>query len=111
MPERPEYKTDYVTPLFPLDLDCQLRYRINPEQGHIRAFVIQLEIEIDDQLYPVVRYDSAHGQPHRDTLDATGRVIVKDWLPFDFDRALAHAERDIRANWQQYREDFLRRMP
>lgn len=111
MPERPEYKTDYVAPLFPLDLGCQLRYRIDPESGNVSGFVIQLEITIDDRVYPMVRYDSAHGQPHRDILDAAGQVIAKEWLPFDFKRASDYAHTDIRANWRQYREDFLRRMP
>lgn len=111
MPERPEYTTDYVRPLFPLDLDCQLRLRINTGRGRVTGFVLQLEIEIDDHLYPVVRYDSAHGQPHRDLLDAAGHVIDKWWLSWSYDRALAEAERDILANWRQYREDFLQGMP
>lgn len=111
MPERPEYTTDYVAALFPLDLNCQLRHRINAERGRVTGFVVQLEIEIDGEVLPVVRYDCAHGQPHRDVLDYAGTVIEKDWLPFDFDRALAHAVQDIRANWQRYRSDFLQRMP
>ena len=111
MPRRPQYTTDYIRPLFPLDLNCQVRFRINTARGQVTGFVVQLELEIADRLYPVVRYDSAHGQPHRDTLDADGNVIAKDWLPYSFDAALAEARRDMLANWQQYREEFLKRMP
>ena len=55
MPERPEYTTDYTRPLFPLDLNCQVRMRINTARGRVTGFVVQLELEIDDRLYPVVR--------------------------------------------------------
>lgn len=113
MPRKPrgEYPKEFIVALFPLELNCQLRYRINPGRGRVAGFVVQLEIEIDGQLFPVVRYDCAHGQPHRDILDASGHVIAKEWLQYRRDAALAHAHRDLRANWRQYREDFLRRMP
>lgn len=75
MPPRPEYTTDYVRPLFPLDLNCQVRFRVDTRRGRVTGFVVQLELEVGDRWYPVVRYDSAHGQPHRDLLDATGGVI------------------------------------
>ncbi len=58
----------------------------------------------------MVRYDCAHGQPHRDKLDAGGGVIDKEWLSFNRDRALDQAHRDLRANWRQYRDEFLAKM-
>lgn len=111
MPERPEYTTDYIRPLFPLDLHCQLRFRINAGRGRVTSFVIQLEVEIDERHYPMVRYDSAHSRPHRDILDAAGHVIQKDWLSISFDDAVAEAAQDILANWRYYRDDFIQRMP
>ena len=111
MPEREEYDTDYDVPLHPLELGCWLRMRISARRGKIAGFVVQLEVQIDDRTYPVVRYDCAHGQPHRDLLDHTGAVLEKRFLAFDYDRALSEAERDIRANWRYYRAEFLRRMP
>ncbi len=107
MPEQADYTTDYVRPLFPLELGCQLRMRINVGRGRIAGFVVQLELEVDGQISPVVRYDCAHGQPHRDTLNPRGVVIAKEWLPLDYDRALDQATRDVVGNWRRYREDFL----
>ncbi len=112
MPGREDerYKTDYVRTLHPASLGCRARYRINPERGHIGAFVVQVEIEIDGHWLAMVRYDTAHGQPHRDRLDHTGAEIDKAWLPYDFTRAFKHATDDLRDNWQHYREEFLERM-
>ena len=58
-----------------------------------------------------MRYDSAHGRPHRDMLDWAGRVVAKDWLPEErsLNEAFTFAERDIITNWRSYRADFLRR--
>lgn len=110
MPEREEYDTDYDFPLPPYDLGCWLRYRLSTGPGKIRGFVIQLEVQINERTYPIVRYDCAHHQPHRDTMDATGRVIAKEWLPFDYTRAFNHADKDIKANWRRYHEEFMRGM-
>lgn len=107
---RPEYRKEFIVDLYPLDLSSQLRYRINTERGRVTGFVVQLEVEIDERLYAVVRYDCAHGQPHRDILDATGTVIDKQWLPYPYEAALNHADADLRANWRRYREEFVQRM-
>ncbi len=110
MPRRPEYSTDYTIELPVDDPPSRLRYRINSARGRVTGFVVQLELDIDDRTLAVVRYDCAHGQPHKDVLDATGHVIEKDWLPYNRDRALDQAHRDMRANWSRYREEFLRKM-
>lgn len=113
MPGREDerYKTEYTHQPALDDDGCRIRYRINPEGGHVAAFAVQLEVQIDGRWLPVVRYDTAHGQPHRDTLDHTGAQIGKDWLPYDFSRALKEATDDLRANWQHYRDEFLGRTP
>jgi hypothetical protein len=56
----------------------------------------------------VARYDAAHGYAHRDTLDRRGREIMKVVMAEDLslDAALARAERDLRQNWQRYRQGF-----
>lgn len=53
----------------------QYRARARIEHGRVVRYTVQYEARIDGTTYPVVRYDSAHGQPHRDTLDRAGRVV------------------------------------
>jgi len=82
-------------------------------RGTIAAFTAQYEVWADDAWRPAVRYDSAHGRPHRDTLDWSGDVVAKDWLPegTDANSALAIAEADLKLNADRYRDEFLRRRP
>lgn len=82
------------------------------EQHNIVAYTVQLEIYHEERYYPAVRFDAAHGQPHRDTLDWDGHVVAKDWLrPLGHAAALTEAEKDILANWRKYREEFFWRKP
>ena len=56
----------------------------------------------------VVRYDTSHGFAHKDKLSYRGEA-VKEMLPFnDFNLALTFAEKDLKDNWQKYRECFLK---
>lgn len=87
-----------------------LRLRIATEHGEVRGFTVQYEATVDDERVPVVRYDTAHGRPHRDVLDRRGETIRKDWLPESLGNkgALEEANQDLRTNWGQYRKAFLR---
>lgn len=49
-----------------------MRVRWTHERDTIVAFTVQYEALIEGQYYPVVRYDTAHGRPHRDTLAWNG---------------------------------------
>ncbi len=90
-----------------------LRFRIVTEKPReVADFTVQYEVVIDGKTYPVVRYDCAHGFAHRDTLDHEGHNHDKWPLgALSYKEALQYAIRDLRANWRQYREDFVRRMP
>lgn len=91
------------------DPDNRLRVRIVTEPGRgVVEFLVQYETRIDGRFRPVVRYDTAHGDAHRDLLDAQGRNLEKHWLPgWDYGQALQHAIADLRANWPRYRHNFL----
>lgn len=93
--------------------DDALRYRFTTEGGQVRTFTVQYEAWIDDEFRPAIRYDTAHGQPHRDELDWSGETIEKEWLPAEMslNEAMTYAERDILDNWPKYREAFVRRRP
>lgn len=96
---------EYVTPL---GFNGRRRTRHVRSGNTIIEFVIQYEVEINNEWYPVVRYDTAHGFAHKDRLSFKGDVI-KEKLPFsDFNLALTFAEKDLKTNWQEYREYFLK---
>ena len=55
----------------------------------------------------MIRYDTAHGYAHIDRFNLDGERR-KETLHLSFSDALTRAERDIKQNWQQFREAFLR---
>lgn len=88
-----------------------IRVRFDLERGVVGTFVAQLEVLVGDAWLPAVRYDSAHGRPHRDPIARDGRLVAKHWLPegIDANAALTFAEADLAANADRYRDEFLRR--
>lgn len=77
-------------------------------QKNIVEFVVRYELFFRGKWYPLVRYDTAHGFAHKDVLTFDGK-ITKHKLPFtDYNLALTFAEKDLKENWQKYRENFLK---
>lgn len=112
---REEMDRDFFVPLLE---GTSLRVRINIDRGEVTEFVVQLEYHIgDDTWLPIVRYDSAHGRPHRDILDPSGETIKKDWLDDLLGHAVSMAEglnfgqNDLKRNWPAYRGTFLEMLP
>jgi hypothetical protein len=96
--------------IIPLGLDSRRRVRHCRVDNIITEFVIQYEIKIKNEWYPVVRYDTVHGFAHKDIIDPKGKTR-KTPLPFnDFNIALTYAERDLKDNWKKYRDNFLKEM-
>ena len=97
----------------PLPNGDVIRVRFDAARGVVAAFTAQYEVWADDAWRRAVRYDSAHGRPHRDTLDWSGNLVTKDWLPegTDANAALSIADDDPKANADRYRDEFLRRKP
>ncbi len=61
---------------------------------------------LNGERQPVVRYDSAHGVPHRDILSRHG-APEKCWFEgMTFGEVMTMGLHDIRANWQKYRSQF-----
>lgn len=59
---------------------------------------------IDEEWYPVVRYDTAHGKPHRDILRPNGEQ-TKDWFEgYSVEDVLTIGQKDIMDNWPAYRD-------
>lgn len=90
----------------------RIRIRIRTDHGEVVDFVAQYETMIGDTFRPVVRYDLSHGRAHRDILNPVDDTSTKQWLPNHLSekQAIDYAERDLRANWQQYRDRYLERV-
>ena len=96
---------DYIV-LF--DKGVRKRHSHRSEKGRIIQFVVQLEVQIEDEWKPVIRYDCSHDFAHVDRYDPRG-TKTKTPLPLNFNEALVLADEDIKDNWQKYMEDFLKR--
>jgi len=56
--------------------------------------------------HPVIRYDTAHGFAHRDTMHPDGSVDKVSLLYWDYNEALTFAQYDIKSNWEWYRQRY-----
>lgn len=85
-----------------------VRVRFSTEAGQVVTFTVQYESTIDGRRLPVVRYDTAHGRPHRDLLDRHGNVLEKQWLDgLPAGEVLTAGKVDIETNWRGYRSRFV----
>ena len=96
-----------------LDPDKRLnRYRHYHvwEQSSIIEFRIQYEALIEGKWHAIVRYDTAHGGSHKDTIHPDGSE-TKEWFTFyDNAEVLTVGQRDIMGNWPAYRARYEREM-
>jgi hypothetical protein len=99
-------KTAEFTLLF--DHNCRIRHFHRLSKNKIIEFCLQLEIYFEDKWYPIIRYDTAHGFTHKDILHKDGRIDKEPLFVNDYNEALTFAETDIKANWQIYRDQFLK---
>ena len=91
---------DYITWL---DDKTYLRIDFVTVKGRVASFVVRLMRVEHEKLINIVRYDTAHGMPHRDVLDRNGRVLRKDWLlDMTFDQALTYAKKELLENYETY---------
>jgi len=87
---------------------CRYRHYHVSDGKEITQFRIQLEVFVDEEWSPVVRYDTAHGKPHRDILHRTGEQ-TKDWFEgYSVADVLTIGQKDIMDNWSVYRERFVK---
>jgi hypothetical protein len=76
-------------------------------RGSVVSFVVRLMRQTGGRWLNVARYDTAHGQPHRDILDRRGWIVCKDWLTgMSFEEALTLAKNDLVTNYENYIETF-----
>ena len=98
-----------TTYIIDLTLDGQNRYRHyhRLEGNEIVEFSIQYEAYIQGRWQPIARYDSAHGYAHRDLLHPDGLETKMTFRNWDYAQVLTYGERDLKQNWQSYRQRYL----
>lgn len=101
---------EFLIYLDPESRVCRYRHHHVSKGKKIIEFRIQLEILVDEDWYPVVHYDTAHGKAHRDILDPDGKQM-KDWFEgYSVEEVLTIGQKDILENWRTYRERFRKEM-
>ena len=87
----------------------RLRFGIGTRKGKVTDVLIQLELHLDGEWRPVVRYDNAHDFAHRDVLDPKGNQVEKTPLKLgSLAEVLQYAEQDLIDRFEWYIERFLK---
>ncbi len=88
------------------DVEHRLRVQIQTERGQVIDFVVQLESFIHNRWQVIVRYNCAHGTPHKDTLHPDG-AQDKEWFYHETpSEVLNRAIEDIKRNYHRYKENY-----
>jgi hypothetical protein len=96
---------EYLFYFTPNRLD-RFRYYHFFESGYVVHFVIQYEALISGKWHPIVRYDTAHNRPHKDLIHPDGSQDKVEFIGHSREEVLTIGERDIKNNWQKYRQRF-----
>jgi hypothetical protein len=101
---------EFVIYLDPATRQNRYRHYHAWEGKQILEFRIQYEALIDGEWFAVVRYDTAHGHPHRDILHP-GKAETKEWFSgYANAEVLTIGQHDIMENWPAYRQRFEKEM-
>ena len=75
--------------------------------GLVINYVVKLVLSVDKKYYEIIRFDSAHGCPHKDILDEMGAVARKIWFEsLDNQQGLDMAVKDTKDNYELYIQRF-----
>lgn len=90
-----------------LDENSYLVVEFTTVDGRVVSFVVRLMSILGNSEKCVARYDTAHGCPHLDVVDAQGRLREKKWLlGMGLAEALRFAIDDFRLNYASYIKNF-----
>jgi hypothetical protein len=71
------------------------RHYHNTDKGNLVAFMVQLEVEVEDGIWkPVIRYDCAHDFAHRDRYNLRGDQDKQE-IALSYAESLDLADKDI----------------
>ena len=105
MPDPDVTKRSWLVDLVPDEV--RLRCSFQRRRKRIFQYPVQLEVVVDRQWRPVVRYDNAHGFCHRDTIHADGSQDKTPVYYGDANDTFTRAIDDLSRNWETHRSRFL----
>ena len=79
-------------------------------RGRVIEFIVQYEALIKGKWRAIVRYDTAHGRPHKDIVHPDGTQTKIEFPYYRNEKVLTIGQNDIRDNWERYREQYEREM-
>jgi len=86
-----------------LSFGARIRVRIIRERRKVVDFVVQLEVEAEPgEWKAVVRYNYAHGFPHRDVVYANGTEEKETIHIKGLEKVVIYAIDDLKQKWEAY---------
>lgn len=76
-------------------------------------YVVRYEARINGQWYQILPCDGSHRHGHCHKIDDRGQKISREWATpgTTLGEAMSAAIKDIKPNWQRYRDEFIQRSP
>ncbi len=75
----------------------RMEVRLSRQRRQVLNFAVQYVAEIGGAYHPIVRFDTAHGEPHMDVLWPGGVKETTELKELDMARAFTYAISDIKA--------------
>jgi len=79
----------------------RIRVRLETRKRKVENLVVQLEV-LEEDWRPVVRYNFAHGFPHRGVLLRNGRTLKTNLGETNLNKVATQAIEDVKKNWRKY---------
>ena len=91
-----------------LDDDCSILIFLQTDGPLVIGFAVVLVAKVDGEFVCVTRYDTAHGQAHRDVLGRKSGLMEKEWLvDLTFNEAFDYAIAKVKESYGNYIQEFL----
>ncbi len=89
------------------DVD-EVRIEFEREANTVTRFSVQYLAKIGGKWHPVLRFDTAHGQPHMDIVYPDGTKETRFYPFHDYNTAFTYAITYVKEHWQEFRERYER---
>jgi hypothetical protein len=86
----------------PVGPGAVIRIRFSVDRGQVIQFTVQLECMVAERWTVLVRYDTAHGFAHCDTMHPHERSRKERMHTQDYKEALSYAIMDLSNEWPRY---------
>lgn len=105
MPESSAINRTWVQEVLPDQVRIRCSYRRRGKR--IVQYTVQVEIQLEGDWKPVVRYDNAHGFCHRDTIHPDGSQDKTATFVGEANETFTLAIKEVQAHWLAHRDRYL----